>query len=419
MHDSQLMALAREYGTPLYLFEQTALRERVALLRECLPTRAELCFAIKANPFALPIIRPYVHRLEVCSPGELNICDACDVAPEEIVLSGVYKDEVMVRHALALGDIHRFTVESPAQFELLRRLAREAARRLPVLLRLTCGSQFGMDASDVRALVKEFRDDEWIDIRGLQQFSGTQKTSLRRVERELAHADALMADLEEDYGFVCREFEYGPGLPVEYFDEPDPAAERTFLEQLGSLLDAMVFQGPLTLEIGRGLVACCGTYLTTVVDAKTNQKVNYAIVDGGIHHITYYGGAMAMKQPPVRFLEEVENGGTPCAAASSAEAVADVVEGAEPWTICGSLCTTNDILVKSLPASDMHPGRVLAFDRAGAYCMTEGVSLLLSRDLPAVVLADDAGVTRLARPHTLTDPLNTPIVSSVPAGCAS
>lgn len=213
MNDTQLMTLAREYGTPLYLFEQTALRDRVALLRECLPARAELCLAIKANPFALPIIRPYVHRLEVCSPGELNICEACGTAPEEIVLSGVYKDEAMVRHALSLGDIHRYTVESLAQFELLRRLAQEAGRRLPVLLRLTCGSQFGMDADDIRALVAAARDDAWIDIRGLQQFSGTQKTSLRRVERELACADALMAELEETCGFVCREFDTVPAFP--------------------------------------------------------------------------------------------------------------------------------------------------------------------------------------------------------------
>ena len=56
----------------------------------------------------------------------------------------------------------------------------------------------------------------------------------------------------------------------------------------------------------------------------------------------------------------------------------------------------------------MHPGCVLAFDRAGAYCMTEGVSLLLSRELPAVILADEAGTTHLGRPHTRTDPLNTP-----------
>lgn len=229
-------------------------------------------------------------------------------------------------------------------------------------------------------------------------------------ERELACADALMAELEETCGFVCREFEYGPGLPVDYFDAPDPAAERAFLEQLGDKLDAMAFQGPLTLEIGRGLTACCGTYLTAVVDAKTNQKVNYAIVDGGIHHLTYYGGAMAMKQPPVRFLEETDGNGKRCEAVSPAAAIDDVEAGAESWTICGSLCTTNDILVKSLLVRDMHPGRVLAFERAGAYCMTEGVSLLLSRELPAIVLADETGTTHLARPHTRTDPLNTPAV---------
>ena len=172
----------------------------------------------------------------------------------------------------------------------------------------------------------------------------------------------------------------------------------------------MAFQGPLTLEIGRGLTACCGTYLTAVVDAKTNQKVNYAIVDGGIHHLTYYGGAMAMKQPPVRFLEETDGNGKRCEAVSPAAAIDDVEAGAESWTICGSLCTTNDILVKSLLVRDMHPGRVLAFERAGAYCMTEGVSLLLSRELPAIVLADETGTTHLARPHTRTDPLNTSAV---------
>ena len=138
--------------------------------------------------------------------------------------------------------------------------------------------------------------------------------------------------------------------------------------------------------------------------------MNYAIVDGGIHHLTYYGGAMAMKQPPVRFLEETDGNGKRCEAVSPAAAIDDVEAGAESWTICGSLCTTNDILVKSLPVRDMHPGRVLAFERAGAYCMTEGVSLLLSRELPAIVLADETGTTHLARPHTRTDPLNTPAV---------
>ena len=403
MNDTQLMTLAREYGTPLYLFEQTALRDRVALLRECLPARAELCLAIKANPFALPIIRPYVHRLEVCSPGELNICEACGTAPEEIVLSGVYKDEAMVRHALSLGDIHRYTVESLAQFELLRRLAQESGRRLPVLLRLTCGSQFGMDADDIRALVAAARDDAWIDIRACSN------SPVRRRPRFAGWNASWPAPMrswpswKRPAGSSAASSNTVPAFPSITSTRPTrPPSGRSSSSWATSWTHG--FQGPLTLEIGRGLTACCGTYLTTVVDAKTNQKVNYAIVDGGIHHLTYYGGALAMKQPPVRFLEETDGNGKQCEAVSPAAAIDDAEASAESWTICGSLCTTNDILVKSLPVRDMHPDRVLAFERAGAYCMTEGVSLLLSRELPAIVLADETGTTHLARPHTRTDP---------------
>lgn len=391
MNDSRLIAAADEFGTPLYVFDEEPLRERVALLEDVLGPRATLCFAVKANPLAIPLISPYVHRFEVCSPGELRICQNVGVPAGEIVLSGVAKDEALIRGLLDAGaEVHRYTVESRRQFDMLLELAREYARPLPLLLRLTCGSQFGMDEADIRAIISEHGSDPAVDIWGIQQFSGTQKTSLRRVERELARADALMEALAADYGFVCREFEYGPGLPADYFAEEDPAAMREHLEGLAARLDAMAFEGPVTLEIGRGLVAWCGTYLTRVVDAKRNLGVNYAIVDGGIHHITYYGGGLGMKAWPARQL-----------AAPDAPA--------EDWTICGSLCTTNDILMKAMPVAALAPGTLLAFEKAGAYCMTEGVALLLSRDLPAVAFAYADGSMRLAREALRTDPLNTPL----------
>lgn len=392
MNDSQLIAAADRFGTPLYVFDQAALRDRVALLEDALPGRAALCFAVKANPLAIPLISPYVHRFEVCSPGELRICQNVGVPAGEIVLSGVAKDEALIRGLLDAGaEVHRYTVESRRQFDLLHRLAQEYGRRLPLLLRLTCGSQFGMDEADIRVIVAEFGDDPAVEICGIQQFSGTQKTSLRRVERELSKADALMASLTADFGWQPREFEYGPGLPADYFAEEDPAAVHEHVEGLGALLDAMAFQGPVTLEIGRGLSAWCGTYLTRVVDAKRNLGVNYAIVDGGIHHITYYGGGLGMKAWPARQL------------AVPADAPVD------DWVICGSLCTTNDILMKAMPVAGLDVGTLLAFDKAGAYCMTEGVSLLLSRDLPAVAFAEADGTVRLARKPLPTDPLNTPL----------
>lgn len=151
----------------------------------------------------------------------------------------------------------------------------------------------------------------------------------------------------------------------------------------------MTFSGTITLELGRSLAAHCGTYFTRVVDAKCNHKQNYAIVDGGMHQLVYYGQSMAMKLPPIRHYTHHSPGNV------------------EPWNICGSLCTINDILVKQLPLPSLHVGDVLAFERTGAYCMTEGISLFLSRDLPAVLYRHPDGQVDELRSHFETYHLNT------------
>jgi diaminopimelate decarboxylase len=58
------------------------------------------------------------------------------------------------------------------------------------------------------------------------------------------------------------------------------------------------------------------------------------------------------------------------------------------WNVCGSLCSVNDILVKKLSLPDLRLGDTLAFFNTGAYCMTEGISLFLSRDLPKIIMFD-------------------------------
>jgi len=166
--------------------------------------------------------------------------------------------------------------------------------------------------------------------------------------------------------------------------------EETFLTEFADLLRGLTFRGKITLELGRSIAAGCGTYLTRVVDVKENRGEKYAIVDGGMHQLVYYGQSMAMKHPPVRPLSP------------------RVGEEPQPWTLCGALCTINDILVKRLPLGGLEIGDVLVFEQAGAYCMTEGIALFLSRDLPGVVLCTPDGRAVLARDHLATHPLNTP-----------
>ena len=93
LNDSQLTALKGH--TPAYVFEIAALKERVLFLRSMLPKRVRLCYAVKANPFLVRELHDLVDCLEICSPGELRICDSLGSDHDKYVLSGVYKDPAL------------------------------------------------------------------------------------------------------------------------------------------------------------------------------------------------------------------------------------------------------------------------------------------------------------------------------------
>lgn len=379
--------ILKSYATPLYVFEIDALKNRVDYLKSRLPKDVSLCYAIKANTFIVSDICPYIEKLEVCSPGEMMLCLEKGVELSKIVVSGVYKtrdfiEEIVKDHS----GVNCFTVESAEQYDMLIEFAKKYNKKIKLLLRLTSGNQFGLDEDGVKKIIASY-DKNAVEIIGIQYFSGTQKTSLKRIKREIDYADAFLTELENEYGFKSDEFEYGPGLPVAYFDT-DNFNEEEYLAEFSSLLSSMKYKAKITLEVGRSLVADCGNYITKVVDMKSNQNQNYAIVDGGMNHITYFGQSMAMKHPfhtlfPLRDDGETKN-----------------------WNICGSLCTVNDILMKNTPMTDLKIGDAIVFKKTGAYCATEGISLFLSRDLPQVLIIDENGNINCAREAVATYKLN-------------
>ena len=131
-----------------------------------------------------------------------------------------------------------------------------------------------MTAEEIETILERYSHDPFVEVRGIQYFSGTQKTSLKRLKRELDRLDALFQDWEKRLGFLPGELELGPGLPVAYFPEDD-FDEPAFLEEVSSLLEHMAYQGPKILELGRSIAASCGTYVTRVVDVKSNATGNY------------------------------------------------------------------------------------------------------------------------------------------------
>ena len=390
MTDEQLMALAEEYQTPMHIFDMEVLKKRVAFLKSHLPENVSLCYAVKANTFIIKELCGQVERFEVCSPGELAICRRLHVPMKQVVLSGVYKTPAVIEELFREGvDIGIFTVESMEQYLLLSELAEKYTMKIRLLLRLTSGNQFGMDESVLIQVIRMSRENECVEVEGIQFFSGTQKTSVKKLRRELTYVDTFIQRLETEEDFRVKELEFGPGLPVSYFQGED-FDEETFLAEFSELLNEMNSQVKLTFELGRSIAASCGTYMTSVVDMKVNKKQNYAIVDGGIHQLVYYGQSMAMKHPYCHVLPEKQEG----------EAV--------DWNLFGSLCTVNDILVKQMPVKGLSVGDVVVFEKTGAYTTTEGIALFLSRDLPKILLRTENGEIRMLRDSINTDILNTP-----------
>lgn len=391
MTQEQAECVTAEFGTPLYLFNLDVLREDIAAMKAVLQNEVSLCFAMKANPFLVNEMADQVDRIEVCSPGELRICIEQEIPMTKVVLSGVLKEESDIEELLSVRELPLFTAESKAQAAMLRRMAETGKRKIEVLLRLTGGDQFGMDEAQLLETAEELSDSAFVTVRGIHFFSGTQKRKSEQIRKELLMLDEVCARFKERTGNAVSHLEYGPGFGIEYFQGTKAWGRE---EALGALRDAyecakaLTFGGTVTFEMGRFLTAMCGSFVTRVREVKENGGTRYCLVDGGMHHIHYDGQVMAMKTPycvqlPVRADEEEAD-----------------------YCICGALCSVNDILIRKYPLRGIRPGDLLVFERTGAYSMTEGMSLFLSRDLPAVVCYSKDDGYELLRRQTSGYPLN-------------
>lgn len=381
--------ILKNYETPIYVFDIDKLKQRIRFLRENLTKRLELCYAIKANTFIVKEINDDVDRFEVCSPGEYSICEESNITPEKIVISGVYKTPSVIEYMITTNQkIGRYTVESLEQLKLLDELSKKHNVKLNILLRLTSGNQFGINEEDIEEIIAEKDSYTNLNFEGIQYFSGTQKRTNKRLQKEIDYLDEFLTRLEEKYNYVAEELEFGTGFPVHYF-QGEEFDEVEFLKEFSNGIDNMKYSGKIVIELGRSIAASCGYYLTKVVDKKTNKCQNYAILDGGIHHLVYYGQTMAMKFPHLEIYPSRDSKNT------------------QDWNLMGSLCTINDIIIKQYPVSNLQVGDVFIFKNTGAYCMTEGISLFLSRELPEVALLK-GGELKLVREAFKTYTLNKP-----------
>lgn len=354
-------------STPAYYFDTDVFEKRIDFVKKELP-EIPLTFSIKANPFLLNRLPENLRHVEVCSPGELKICKAYEIPGDRIIYSGVNKEIEDVTEAIEYGaDIA--TAESILHVELEQEAAERVGKQQKVILRLTSGNQFGMSEEDILSILANQERYPNLDIYGIHYYSGTQKKK-RQIDKDFEKLDAALTRFKDETGFEPELVEMGPGFPVDYFNPPyDETEEATLVENKDTIL-AFAKKYPLGIEMGRYLATPCGTYATKVMDIKNNSDTDYIICDGGIHHLKYHGQTMAMQIPEMEVLN------------TSVES--------KSYCICGSLCTVADVLVREVELPIVSRNDVILFHRCGAYSVTEGSALFLSRKMPEVYLYNEA-----------------------------
>ena len=396
-----LDALARTYGTPLYVYSADHLLGRLALFTRAFASTPHLvCYSVKANS-ALGILKPLADEgtgFDIVSGGELErVLLVSRKAARRCVFSGVGKTAEEIDLALA-SEILIFNAESEGELELLaarasraRKVARYALRVNPDVLAethpyISTGlreHKFGIEFERARSLYASARQHKWLEARGVSVHIGSQIRSAEPFGAAAARVVELVRQLRAD-GHAIDSLDLGGGLGIDYGAASgfDPAeAMRDYAAALISAIQPVASGLRLLLEPGRFLIAQAGALVTRVLYVKRNGAKRFLITDAGMNDLI---------RPA---LYQAHHEIAPVTPRAGAPIVADVV---------GPVCETGDFFARDRELPPVEPGDLLAILDAGAYGMSLS-SNYNTRVRPAEVLVAGKRATQIRRRETIRD----------------
>jgi diaminopimelate decarboxylase len=354
-----LISVAERFGTPAYVYSQTAIQKNFESIQNdlaCLPSL--VCYSVKANS-NLRILRLLCEAgagFDVVSGGELARVVRVGVDPGKIVYSGVGKTQPEIDSALD-ADIMMFNVESEGEFELLGIRAKALNRCARISIRvnpdvetathpyISTGQmlhKFGVPKDEALALYRIASDSPHFKPSGIACHIGSQILEvdpfIEAFDQIKDLADRLCAD-----GLDLRWLDLGGGFGIRY-DQEDPLNFSCLARELAARLRDTPYN--LVVEPGRSIVGNAGLLLTQVLYVKRNERKNFIVVDSGMNDLlrpALYGS----------FHEII-----PLRQARNGKIRADVV---------GPVCETGDFLAQDRDLEVVAPGDILAVLTAGAY----------------------------------------------------
>ena len=401
--------LAKEFGTPLYIYDEATLRANMrryvnalnAGYPDALPLYASKAYS---DPHVVKIAAEEGMGLDVVSAGEIAVGIAAGFPLERMYFHGNNKLPDELAYALEVG-VGRIVVDNFNEIDLLNTIASEAGKQAQILLRIGPGveahthdyiktgaldSKFGfaLPIGQAEEAVKRAQAAPHLDLIGLHAHIGSQIFDIEPYVDTLDLLIEFAQEMTDKYGLQMTELSPGGGWGIRYTGADDPPPIEDLAETVtATVKDRMAALGwdlpRLVVEPGRSIVGQAGVGLYAVGSSKTIPDVRkYVAVDGG----------MADNIRPALY-----------------DALYTVLVGnrmhdpaEETVTIAGRYCESGDVLFKDIEMPVLNPGDLIAVPSSGAYCLAMSSNYnLVPR--PAVVLVNDGDARLIRRRETLDD----------------
>lgn len=401
--------LAREFGTPLYVFDEVTIRAKCQEFRKEFTSRYPntlVIYASKAflNPALALIIKEENLGLDVVSGGELSIAQSTDFPKDKVYFHGNNKTIDELKQALTWGT-GRIVVDNFHELELLNALAGKMGIKQKILLRVTpdvdphthqytttgvLDSKFGFPLTTGQAeeAVTRALSASNLDLKGFHFHLGSPITDTSPYQIAMDIVLNFVKLMNKKYGILLHEFSPGGGFGVRYTTDSQVPAIAEYAEAITSKLSSLTSKlelgyPKLIIEPGRAIVGQAAVALYTVGAVKEITSIRtYVCIDGGIGdniRPALYGARY--EALVTNKVQEREN---------------------TKVTIAGRYCESGDILAKDLMLPPVDPGDIIAIPVSGAYSipMSSNYNLV---PRPAIVIVKDGKARLVRRRETYRD----------------
>jgi diaminopimelate decarboxylase len=393
--------LARQYGTPMFVYDRGIIDEKWNLLRDALPPPFSICYSVKANPNQT-ILKHFLSKgagLEVASAGEFCQALHAGCPPDKIIFAGPGKTESELELVLGkgIGEIH---LESVREAERVSAIAQKLGLHARVAVRVNPSGEaeggamrmggrpaaFGIDEETLDEVLDRVISLKNLEFRGIHLFTGTQILDFQILVNQYRKGLEVALRVATRLKRSLHTLDFGGGLGTPYFPHEQQLDTQKLKTELSLLFDSVpsepLFSGThFMVEPGRYLVGEAGVYVTRVIDLKVSRGKKFLILDGGMHHHLAASGNLGQtikRNYPVAVLNKLDE------------------PAEETFEVSGPLCTPLDVLARGAILPRIEIGDLVGVFQSGAYGRSASPLGFLSHPAPPEIWVDN-GSHRLIR----------------------